>query len=346
MNRLAYFVFPLCLALYGCSDSDEAKTDADYRREATSGMHAALLEDIELLNSAAEELQQAAPVAEERGWDADLDADAIAAMKSAWIKARGAYERTEGAIGRLFPDIDVAIDARYDDYLADLPEEGDTDLFDDEGVTGMHGVERILYANDTPQSVIDAEAALPGYVAARWPETHEEAAKFKDALCAKLVADTAKLVAQWTPQRIDVDGAFAGLIGLMNEQREKIVKAASFEEESRYAQRTMADIRDNLAGTRKAYAAFQPWIATKPDGSDMNGTVEQGFDELEAAYASVEGDAFPEPPPSWSSEEPSEEDLQTPFGKLYSSVFHAIDPNEEGSVVAGMERAAKALGLR
>ena len=44
----------------------------------------------------------------------------------------------------------------------------------------------------------------------------------------------------------------------MNEQREKVVKASTAtEEESRYAQRTMADIRDNLAGTKNAYALFQ-----------------------------------------------------------------------------------------
>jgi iron uptake system component EfeO len=345
VNRFALFVVPLSVALFGCSSSDETKTDADYKQEVTTGMHDTLLADIKLLHSASQELQAAAPLADDRGWDADADEHALVAMQAAWLKARGAYERTEGALAPLFPDIDGAIDARYDDFLVDLGRQGDTNLFDDEGVTGMHAIERILFAPEIPQSVVEAEATLPGYKAAAWPATHEEAQAFKEALCARLVEDTGKLVEQWTPQKIDLDGAFQGLVSLMNEQREKVVKAASFEEESRYSQRTMADIRDNLAGTRNAYAVFQAWVATKPNGSDMNGTVEDAFAELEAAYAAVDGDAIPQPPESWSSEEPSEEDLKSPFGKLYTAVFKAVDPNETGSAVDGMNQAARALGF-
>jgi iron uptake system component EfeO len=328
------------LAISGCSSSDDPKTDADYQREVVTGIHDELLGDIQLLHDASVELQNAAPA--DRGWDAAQDQAAITAMTNAWLEARGAYERTEGALAPLFPDIDAAIDARYDDFLVKGP---DQNLFDDQGVTGMHAIERILFAKTTPANVVAAEAALPGYKAAAWPATSQEAADFKAKLCARLSADTQTLVASWKPQKNDLGNAFTGLVGLMKEQREKIVKAASAEEESRYAQRTMADIRDNLTGTRNAYELFRAWVRTKSGGATADANVENAFDQLETAYTQVNGDALPPPPLSWSSENPSEADLQTPFGRLYGAVFHAVDPNQAGSAVGGMNQVAKSLGF-
>jgi hypothetical protein len=107
----------------------------------------------------------------------------------------------------------------------------------------------------------------------------------------------------------------------------------------------MADIRDNLAGTRAAFAPFEQWLNTKPNGAAINDKIQAGFSALESAYGTVSGDAIPEPPASWSSVEPSAADLATPFGELYSAVFLAIDPNKPDSVVFGMNEAADAVGL-
>jgi hypothetical protein len=63
------------------------------------------------------------------------------------------------------------------------------------------------------------------------------------------------------------------------------------------------------------------------------------------AYGLVDGDAFPLPPATWSSENPSPADLATPFGQLYQSVDDAADPNNEASVVNQMNLAADALGF-
>ena len=139
---------------------------------------------------------------------------------------------------------------------------------------------------------------------------------------------------------------------LVNEQREKVQKASSDEEESRYSQRTMADLRDNLAGTKTAYALFQPWLLSKTDSGDptkdgptIDGKIQKGLEELETAYAAVDGDAIPQPPATWSAENPSAADLATPFGKLYSVVEEAVDPANTESVVAQMDLAAAALGF-
>ena len=335
------------------SDAGPTLTDDQYRAAAVQGMHDSLLKDLDALALAAMELQNAAPTPSGRGWDPVMDAVAITAMKAAWLKARSAYEHEEGAIAPLFPDIDFSIDARYDDFMTQLLNvNGDSYLFDGQGVIGMHAIERILYVPETPAFVVGFESKLPGYKAAAFPATEQEAADFKNKLCPQLISDIKALRDQWKPAKINVAIAFQGLILLMNEQREKVSKAASTEEESRYSQRTLADMRGNLDGTKAVYSIFQPWLLSKrnagdpnKDGPTIDGKIEAGFATLAQTYGQVQGDAVPQPPPTWSTVSPSAADLASPFGKLYSQVRTAVDPNTDGTVVFEMNDAATVLGF-
>jgi iron uptake system component EfeO len=341
------------LGMSACGSSDGAPRTQE--EMVARAMQQSLQGDLTQLRDAAKEMQAAAPAPTGRGWDKDMDAQALAKLKTAWMKARDAYEHVEGATAPIYPDLDVAMDERYDGFLAALDPvkypDGDQNLFDDQGVTGMHAIERILYADVTPATIVTFEKTLPGYVAAAWPATEAEAAAFKDKLCAKLVADAQKLLDGWKPQDIDISGAFQGLVGLMNEQQEKVNKAASGEEESRYSQRTMADLRSNLAGTTKIYELFRAWLKSKPatggmpSGTDVDASVTAGLADLKAFYASVEGDAIPQPPATWSAENPKPEDLQTPFGMLYEKIHHAVDPKTDGSLVVEMNSGATLLGI-
>jgi iron uptake system component EfeO len=324
----------------GCSST---KTDAEYQHDVVSGMRSGLIADLADLVSASQALQAAAPAPADRGWDATVDAAAIAAMQAAWTQCRTAYEHIEGATAPIFPDIDASIDSRYEDFLAAIPG-GDSDLFDGTGVTGMHAIERILYAGTTPARVVRYESMLDGYVAAAFPATAQEAGDFKTALVPKQIADAQALHDSWqAATNYDLDAAFSGLISLMNEQLEKVDKASTEQEESRYSQTTMADIRHNLQGTQKVYGLFQPWIRSKNGGTQIDASIGQGFAALQALYGTVPGDAIPQPPATWSSVNPTEADLQTPFGMLYAGVEAAVDPNQPGSIVAQMNDAAKLL---
>jgi iron uptake system component EfeO len=337
----------LLLLVPACSSDDTTSTgmnDAQYQTQVITGMHEALLSDVNALHDAAVALQAAAPAPTGRGWDASLDESAIKSMTDAWLTARSAYERTEGALAPLFPEVDAEIDARYEDFIEGVPG-GDQNLFDDQGVTGMHAIERILFAPQTPAQVVKVESSLEGYRAAAWPATAEEASEFKNQLAARLVTDTQSLADQWQPQVIDLGGSFQGLVSLMNEQREKVNKAASEEEESRYSQRTLEDLRQNLAGTTKIYALFQDWLHNKSGGAAIDADIEKSFASLNSTYSDFSGDAIPQPPATWSSERPSAADLDTPFGKLYTAVQNAVDPNISGSAVDGMNQAAVELGF-
>jgi iron uptake system component EfeO len=333
-------------ALVACDGASDPDKDA-----TAKAMQAALQADLTNLWNAAKELQAAAPMPTGRGWDKAMDAMAIADMKAAWIKARTAYEHVEGATAPIFGDIDVAIDERYDGFLEELGADGDQDLFDDEGVTGMHAIERILYADVTPPGVAALEASLPGNVPASWPKTEAEAASFKTKLAARLVTDTRELLDSWTPQMIDISGAFQGLIGLVNEQQEKVNLASTSKEESRYSQRTMADLRANLEGTASIYAVFREWLKKKPaagsmpSGADVDASITAGLTSLGTLYGTIQGDAIPAPPATWSAETPSTNDLATPFGTLYVSVRDAVDMTKADSLVSHMNEGAKLLGI-
>jgi iron uptake system component EfeO len=366
-RRFSFFSFSLIGAATvlaaACSSSSSPKTDAEFQAALVTGMRTSFVNDLSNLVSASQALQKAAPD-NLAGWTDT----AVAAMETPWIAARTAYEHIEGATAPIYPDIDYSIDSRYDDFMAALAPAGDSYLFDDAGVTGMHAVERILYVKVTPGSVVTYEATLPGYVAAAWPSTDPEASDFKNKLVQKQIADAQTLETDWEgATNYDLGAAFQGLVSLMNEQQEKVDKASTDQEESRYSQRTMADIRANLAGTEKIYALFQPWIRSKKaasadagtadadagtadagaplDGTQIDANIERGFATLQTLYGMVSGDAIPQPPATWSSENPSPTDQQTPFGVLYLGVHAAVDPNSPSSVVSQMNDAATLLGF-
>jgi iron uptake system component EfeO len=343
----------VAFAALGCGSS----SSSDQKTQVASAMQQSMRSDLTALHQASMALQAAAPTAVGRGWDATADATAIAGMKAAWVRARTAYEHVEGATAPIFPDIDLAIDERYDGFLTDLHGAGDPDAFDGQGVTGMHAIERILYSapgDAVPPGVVAFESTLPGYRPAAYPATEAEAAEFKAGICARLVADSKTLLDQWTPQEIDVSGAFQGLIGLMNEQQEKVNKASTGEEESRYSQHTMADLHANLDGTKKIYTLFSAWLKTKPapatpagamSGAAVDASINAGFAHLAAVYATLPGDAIPPPPATWSAETPSAADLQSPFGTLYVAVHEAVDPTAPGSIVSLMNQGATLLDI-
>ena len=131
----------------------------------------------------------------------------------------------------------------------------------------------------------------------------------------------------------------------MNEQKEKVNLAATGEEESRYAQTTLFDLRNNLDGTTKIYDFFQPWIDSKEAGPTADTMIQSGFTDLTTLYAADPGDALPAVPDDWSSDMPTQADLATPFGTLWESVHEAVDPTTDGSVVFEMNQVAVMLGF-
>ncbi|WP_437931531.1 imelysin family protein [Sorangium sp. So ce291] len=340
-----YLAIAASLALPACSSDDTGPlTAADHEAQAVLEVKALIQTNLDDLASAAAALQAAAPEPDKDGWSAAADTDAVDAMKAEWKRARRAYEHVEGAIAVVFRELDVSTDARYDAFIDASP---DADLFDGEGVTGVHAIERILWSDSIPPAVVAFESGLgESYSAAAFPATEAEAKAFKRGLCARLVADTKRMQSDFRGLALDAPSAFRGVIGSILEQVEKVAKAATGEEESRYAQYTLADMRANVEAGRLTYEAFQPWLFSKEgDAAAVDQAVLDGFQRLDQAYAALPGDALPPVPGMWSSEDPTAAQLQTPFGQLFSRVRSESDDTVEGSLASSMVQAAALLGI-
>jgi iron uptake system component EfeO len=66
---------------------------------------------------------------------------------------------------------------------------------------------------------------------------------------------------------------------------------------------------------------------------------------VDAAYAAISGDAIPPVPATWNPDDPSDVDLQTPYGQLWAVLVVEADPASPGSLLAAMAAAAEALGI-
>jgi iron uptake system component EfeO len=322
-------------SLAACTD----KTDADYRADVVASIHDSIAEDLDHMVQAAYDLQTTAPT---RAWNTgDL---AIAQMQESWKNARTAYEHVEGAITALFPEVDTTIDGRYEDMLKDLNGDGDPDPFDARGFTGMHAIERVLFSTSVRSEVLDFELNnIAGYRPPTYPMTDDDAIEFKTVLVQQFIDDALALRKEWHPAVIDVGAAYQGLMGLMDEQKDKVSLAARGAEESRYANITLFDLRHNVEGTQKVFGLFRAWILSKAAGGTPDSAVQRRLMDLAGVYADM--DAVPLAPKDWNDGDPTVANLATPYGALWKTVHESVDPRSSGSVVFEMNRVATLLGL-
>jgi iron uptake system component EfeO len=331
-----------CAAVLAACSSETGSSETELEKNALLGVKSYVGSELDKLASASAALQTASPAPDTDGWSASSEAAAVATMRQEWKNARNAYERVEGAIAVLFPNLDVATDERYDGFLE---ESADENLFDDEGVIGVHAIERILWADQHPPEVVAFEQALTGYKPASFPANDAEAGDFKTKLVARLVRDTNTMRDDFAPLALDVAAAYRGVIGSMGEQVEKVALASTGESESRYANHTLADMRANLAGGLEIFAEFEPWLTTKPNGPTLIMQIRDAFARVQAEYATHSGDGIPAVPEGWNPDAPSAEHLATPYGRLWSLLSNEADPARDGSLVSLMNQGADMLGI-
>jgi iron uptake system component EfeO len=326
----------LAFSAASCGPPTSAQLEADAQRD----VKAMITTQLGALRQAAVDLQNAAPSGHAWG---QADAAQIEQMRAAFFRTRVAYESIEGALAVLFPDTDHAIDARYDDFLSD--DGPDADLFDGHGVTGMHAIERILWSDQPHDDVVAYESRLTGYVAARYPQTAQEADEFKTGLCAQLVSDLDDMTRSFQPLTLDSAAAFRGVIGSLQEQVEKITLAASSQDESRYARNTLADMRANLQGGLDTFHLFRTWLVTVQGNEDLATRIEARFAAVKAGYDAIPGAALPLPPAGYNPDMPSAEDAATPYGQLRAMLETESNQDHDGSLVNEMNAAAQAMGI-
>ena len=312
--------------------------------QATLDVKDYLTREMIALERAGRELREAAPAPDADGWNARDDADAVQRMRSAWGRMRDAYEHIEAGVVVLFPETDVAIDGRFETFA-----EGgrDRDPFDGDGVTGMHAVERILWADSVSPQVLAFERSLREgavFFAPSFPRDARAATAFRDGLVRRLLADIAAMRAAFAPLALDPAAAYRGVVSSMREQHEKVDLAATAEEESRYARRTLADMRANLAGGRALLACFRPRLRAAGHEAEA-AALDARLAEINARYDALPGDTLPPVPEGWNPDAPTPAHRATPYGALHGFLGAEADPDRAGSLAARMVRAGQLLGI-
>lgn len=351
MYRIAVSAVSLsfaALGLLGCPADNDVPDDAvTPEAAARSEVKRSVGVELSALSAAAVALQAAAPAPDADGWNADDDAAAVDAMRTEWKKARVAYERVEGAIAVLFPELDESTDQRYDGFHEDATFTDDN-LFDGEGVIGIHGIERILYSDDIDPAVLTFEQGVVGarFAAPSFPTTEQEARDFKEGLVQRLVDDAAKMQRDFDQVNLALEAAYRGVLGSMEEQLEKVALAGEGADESRYARHTLGDMRANLEGGRAIFASFDEMFeAAGDEGQAVRADILAAFDRVDAAYAGLDTDAIPAVPATWNPEDPSEEDAASDYGQLFLLLSAETDFESPTSFVSLFLKGATLLDI-
>src|SRR5262245_9986527 len=111
------------LSALGFAAACSSDPTSDPQQDALVGVKSYVSSELAALSDASLALLAASPEGDADGWSASSDAQAVSAMKVQWGKARDSYERVEGAIAVLFPNLDVSTDERYDGFIAEAPDD-------------------------------------------------------------------------------------------------------------------------------------------------------------------------------------------------------------------------------
>jgi iron uptake system component EfeO len=271
------------IALWYLAVGGGRAADLPPAQRVTLDVKAYVASEMITLERAARELQAAAPPPDADGWSAVADPIAVRRMRASWGRMRAAYEHIEAAITVLFPETDVAVDAR-------------------------------------------------------------QAGGFRDALVQWMVDDVAAMRREFCPLALDPAAAYRGVVASMREQSEKVDLAATAAEESRYAQRTLADMRANLEGSAVIFGCFRPWLHAEGHAA-LADAIDRRLRRLQARYAALPGDALPAVPEGWNPDAPTPAYLASPYGALRAELLAESDPDREGSLAAMMVRAGQAIGV-
>ncbi|UJR85893.1 imelysin family protein [Sandaracinus amylolyticus] len=328
----------LGLLLVACGAREEPPIIAP-DEQATRAVKSYVDAEVAELARACDALCAAAPAPDSDGWSIERDRDAVERMRTEWRRARRAYEHVEGAIAILFPDTDASVDGRYE-HEVELRR--DDTPFDANGFVGMHAIERVLWADAIPAPTERFERALASYTPPRTPSSEAEARAFRDELCARLTGDVRAMERALGPLALDPATAWRGIVGSIEEQAEKVRLGTTGEDESRYAQHTLADMRANLEGGRAVLDAFAPMLAATPDAARERDAIDRELRALERVYAESGDDALPPVPREFDPDAPSE---RTPYGRLFVLLASASDPRAESSLAARLRHAGEAMGI-
>jgi iron uptake system component EfeO len=286
-------VLPLILALAACGPTE--------KESAALAVKAYVADEIGGMCSAAHALQGAASVAD---------------MQAEWKKMRDSYQHISGIVAPMYPALIAGMNGLYEDGTG----------------TGMHAIERVLWAGQISDEVVAYESTLPNVAAAELP-----------VLTQQLIDDCESMQGKFRGATLDANKAFAGVSGAVHQQRDKVALDNSAREESRYARSTLAEMRANLEGATRVYSSFQTLVRARTDGALIDEQIQTGFRNMKETYESAGADALPPVPANFNPAAPTPEQLDTAFGRLFNKLSVEADNKQPMSLATRVDSAAALL---
>jgi len=160
-------------------------------------------------------------------------------MKGAWQRGRAAWERSEGVLAALFPDLDQSMDARYEDFSDARAARAQWDPDRSTAAESralQHRAHRVP-ARHSGHPSSRAEATLAGAQPAAWPRPRGSGA-VQQGLVGRWSVIHSPWSDAWAPDAVDLH-ARVRRAHWADERASREVSLAGLQlDESRYSQRT------------------------------------------------------------------------------------------------------------
>lgn len=285
--------------------------------QAQAALKAQVATQLVVLHQQAVALYAAAPTPGPNGWNATTASSQLQSMKDIWRQARDAYERNENTLEDIFPDIDHDINGRYEDAIAQSGVV--TDLFSGDQFSGMHAIERILWSNSVSTEALQFESTLPGYQPPSFPSNQQESSEFVTGLLARFESDTQNQIERWAAGSESTGVALDRLTDSAGVPSVFLYLDATQQQEDRYSQETLADMRANIIGAQACFDTFSIWLNAK-GWPDLQASVDADYQTELTVADKFPGMQVPPAPEGWNGADPTPLDLRTPYGQLYTAM--------------------------
>lgn len=222
MKKYGLTLFASVALLTACSASQPASPVSEKKAEVTAVSPELTAATSAYKSFVEEQIDQL--LADTIKWAEVLKAGDLATAKAQYPLIRMAYERSE-PIAESFGESDVKIDFREVDYV---DENGS-----DEGWSGFHRIEKILWTEDTTNGT--------------------------ERYANQLVNDIKELKAKIATVDVTPDMMLTGAVDLLNE----VATSKITGEEEIFSHTDLYDFRANIEGAEKIFQLFQPLLEQK-----------------------------------------------------------------------------------
>ncbi len=303
----------------------------------TTAMQGFMRTHVGRLDTALGELAMAAP----RGhaWLQESDKAALLAMRAAWKSAHAEALAVGVPLEYIFPAQAQHLDRSWEREALTLMGMPDPNPFDDQGVVGLHAIERVLWGPESSGEVLAFERKDAAYFPALAPATAADADDFANLLVGKVRAHAAAWLKVSPALGYDQGFVVKSITDEVAGAFRTVITAASpGESESRYSRSTALALGQQISAVGDLWTLLRPTLPKTSKATDI-AAVDMAYARLVALRPAPGADELPLAPPTWNPFHATPEDLASPYGKLYVAMEREALGIDPGSFLQALKSA-------